>query len=276
MIPPFENRPIYFQPRKRFGQHFLTDSSVLEEIVTAIGLSPNDALIEIGPGRGQLTQYLLPQVKTLAVIEIDRDLVAYLQERYARVEKLTIYSADVLHFDWTALQSAKRWRIVGNLPYNITTPLLFKLFEQSAQIQDMHFLLQKEVVERLSAPVDSHNYSRLTVMAQYHAQITSLFTVNPEAFSPPPRVDSAFVRIEPYLSPPFKAQNLNLFAQVVKEAFTYRRKTLGNSLRKLVTTDCLKRLNIDPQWRPQQITVENFVKISNMLGEITQKEFHDA
>lgn len=253
-------------PRKRFGQHFLTDETVLEHIAASIGISPTDHLIEIGPGRGALTRYLLPCVKQLIVIEIDRDLVAYLQQHYAQVKHLIIHNADVLRFDWQSLYAGQPLRIVGNLPYNITTPLLFKLFDWSALIQDMHFLLQKEVVDRLTAPVGSHNYSRLTVMAQYHAQLTALFDVGPQAFSPPPQVESAFVRIVPYSSPPAKAHDLDLFSQVVKEAFTYRRKTLANSLRKLISASTLENINIDPHWRPQQITVENFVKISNILS----------
>ena len=258
---------LHFRPRKRFGQHFLTDESILEAIVAAIGISPSDSLIEIGPGRGALTQYLLPLVRRLDVIEIDRDLAAYLQQHYQSVDKLTIHNADVLHFDWeSVLPSQPLKRIVGNLPYNITTPLLFKLFDWSSRIRDMHFLLQKEVVERLTALPGSHNYSRLTVMAQYHAQLTMLLTVDANAFTPPPRVESAFVRIVPYPAPPVQAQDLNVFAEVVREAFSHRRKTLANSLRKLITTSELESLNIDPHWRPQQITVENFVKISNILA----------
>jgi len=250
--------------RKRFGQHFLIDQAVLEQIVMAIGIAENDCLIEIGPGRGALTHWLLPLAKQLDVIEIDRDLVNYLQRHYGHFQQLTIHNADVLHFDWGSLLTSGKRRVVGNLPYNITTPLLFKLFEWSAFIQDLHFLLQKEVVERLTAPAGSPHYSRLSVMAQYHAQLTLLFTVGPEAFSPPPRVESALVRIVPW-TPPIQAQDFTLFANVVKEAFSHRRKTIANSLRKLITIDALNRLNIDPQSRPQQITVENFVKISNMF-----------
>jgi 16S rRNA (adenine1518-N6/adenine1519-N6)-dimethyltransferase len=258
----------HFHPRKRFGQHFLTDEAVLEQMASIIGIASEDYIVEIGPGRGALTQYLLPLAKKIDAIEIDRDLAAYLQQHYANQENLTIHNADVLHFDWgSLLKLPPLKRIVGNLPYNITTPLLFQLFDWSSQIKNMHFLLQKEVVERLTAPVGSHNYSRLTVMAQYHAQLTMLFAVPASAFSPPPRVESAFVRIIPYQTPPIKAQNLTTFAEVVKEAFSYRRKTLANSLRKLITTAELESLNIDPHWRPQQITVENFVKISNILLE---------
>lgn len=254
-----------FAPRKRFGQHFLTDQGVLTQIVSVIGLSKNDHVIEIGGGRGALTRHLLPQVKHLDLIEIDRDLVAELQAEFADQPNLTIYSADVLHLDWESLLTPPKKRIVGNLPYNITTPLLFKLLAYPTKMSDMHFLLQKEVVERLTAAPGSTHYSRLTVMAQYHAELTALFEVGPEAFSPPPRVDSAFIRIVPYPTPPFAALDFTVFSQVVKEAFSYRRKTLANSLKKLVSAEQLEKLNINPHDRPQQITVENFVKISNIL-----------
>lgn len=255
----------HFQPRKRFGQHFLTDENILEQIIAAINITATDDLIEIGPGQGALTQYVLPRVHHLDVIEIDRDLVAYLHQHYADVATLSVHQADVLHFDWRQLLAGRKQRIIGNLPYNITTPLLFKLFDFSTRIEDMHFLLQKEVVERLTAPVGDSAYGRLTVMAQYHAELTALFSVPAAAFSPPPRVESAFIRIIPYAKPPIPATDLAVFSTVVKEAFTYRRKTLANSLRKLVTPAALEQLNIDPHWRPQQITVENFVKISNIL-----------
>ncbi len=255
----------HFRPRKRFGQHFLTDQTVLEQIAEAIGLAPDDSLIEIGPGKGALTQFLLPRVKHLDAIEIDRDLAAYLETKYAKADNLTIYNADVLHFDWQTLL-AQSQRIVGNLPYNITSVLLFKLFAWSSQIKDMHFLLQKEVVERLVAAPGNHHYGRLSVMAQYHCAITLLFTVDAHAFSPPPRVQSAFARFVPHAIPPFKAQDFNLFTALVKEAFCYRRKTLANSLHKFITASALESLNIDPRWRAEQITVENFVKISNILG----------
>ncbi len=251
-------------PRKRFGQHFLIDEAVLAKMIAAIGLHAEDDLIEIGPGEGALTQHLLPLVRQLKAIEIDRDLVAHLQLKFRNTDTLIVFNADVLRFDWCSLLSSPH-RVVGNLPYNITTPLIFKLFGLR-NIIDMHFLLQKEVVERLTASVGSSHYSRLTVMAQYHAELTHLFEVGAHAFFPPPRVESAFVRIAPFASPPFLATNYKIFSQVVQEAFSYRRKTIANSLRKLIPSSDLESLNIDPHWRPQQITVENFVKISNILS----------
>lgn len=252
------------RPRKRFGQHFLIHEEVLDQIVSVLGINAEDFFIEIGPGKGALTKYLIPRVKHLDVIEIDRDLTAYLQQQFQQTQNLNIYNADVLHFDWQSLLSFPH-RVVGNIPYNITTPLLFKLLSLTDKIIDMHFLLQKEVVERLTAlPGDGH-YGRLTVMAQYHAKLSQLFNVDRQSFSPPPKVESSVLRIETFKIPPFQAANFKLFADVVREAFNYRRKTIANSLRKFITVPELEQLNIDPHCRPQQITVENFVKISNIL-----------
>lgn len=261
------NKKFLHSPRKRFGQHFLIDQAVLENIAKAIKVSPSDNVVEIGPGKGVLTLELIDSSpQHLDIIEIDRDLVAFLQQKFSSVNNLSIHSSDILQFDWQKLLSERTdLRIVGNLPYNITTPLLFQLFDLGNQVQDMHFLLQKEVVARLTATVGSHNYSRLTVMAQYFAELEYLFEVNAEAFSPPPKVESAFIRITPFKVLPFPAKDLKLFAAIVKEAFTYRRKTLANCLHKLVPVKILENLNIDPKLRPQQLTVENFVKISNTI-----------
>lgn len=268
------NYPPYFAPRKRFGQHFLTDQAILHDIISAIQIEKNDDMVEIGPGKGILTQQLINCApKHLDIIEIDRDLAAFLQEKFSSIHFLTIHNKNILEFDWQPLLAEHQWiRIVGNLPYNITTPLLFQLFELGRQVQDMHFLLQKEVVERLTAPVGSHNYSRLSVMAQYFANLESLFNVSHTAFSPPPKVESAFIRIIPFKTPPFPAKDLTLFSAIVKEAFTYRRKTLANSLHRLVPVNILTSLNIDPHLRPQQLTVENFVKISNNVPVIIPRE----
>lgn len=248
--------------RKRFGQHFLTDVTVLEKIIAAIGIHPTDHFVEIGPGRGVLTSLLLAKVGRLDAIEIDRDLVALLKQRFGASPHFTLHEGDILHFDWQPLLKNTSLRLVGNLPYNITTPLLFQLFTLS-HVQDMHFLLQKEVVTRLTAPAGSTHYGRLTVMAQYFAQLTSLFDVSSSAFSPPPRVESAFIRIEPYAVLPAPAKDFTVFSSIVKEAFSYRRKILANSLRKFISAHALEGLGIHPHQRPQEITVENFVKISD-------------
>lgn len=259
---------MFIRSRKRFGQHFLTDENVLEQLVAAVGISSHDYFIEIGPGRAALTQYLVTQAQQVDVIEIYRDLCDYLKKHFLTQNNINIFNEDALKFDWSSLlKKPPTKRIVGNLPYNITTPLLFKLFQWCAYVKDMHFLLQKEVVDRLTAPAGSSEYSRLTVMAQYYAHLSPLLYVDAEAFTPKPKVESAFLRILPYPEPPFKANNLEFFGKIVKEAFTHRRKTLANSLRKYLTYSQLEQINIDPSYRPQQLTVENFVKISNILTE---------
>lgn len=252
--------------RKRFGQHFLHDHKVLQDIVNAIAPTSSDHMVEIGPGRGVLTAELLPNVKQLDVIEIDRDLVAYLQNEFRSAKNFTIHEADILSFDFNLItRNNHLLRIVGNLPYNISTPLLFKLFPLFPIIQDMHFLLQKEVVVRLCAKVGSHHYGRLSVMSQYFCENMQLLAIKPNAFSPPPKVDSAFIRMIPHrqLLP---VDNLETLSRVVKEAFNYRRKTLANCLKKIITSGELISIDIDPNQRPQQLIVEDFVKISNMVS----------
>lgn len=247
--------------RKRFGQHFLQDASVLQQIVASIAPKTENHLVEIGPGQGALTDYLIGKTKQLDLIEIDRDLIAILQEKFG--DHASIYEGDVLAFDFKQLQGSAL-RIVGNLPYNISTPLLFHLFDFLDLIKDMHFLLQKEVVDRLTARVGSRQYSRLSVMAQYYCDTATLFLVEPEAFSPPPKVRSALIRLQPKQRTD-QAKDMSVFHKVVREAFQYRRKTLSNSLKKLVSADQLRALGIDPKRRPQELTVEEYVQISNSL-----------
>ncbi|ABS78047.1 ribosomal RNA small subunit methyltransferase A [Coxiella burnetii] len=252
--------------RKRFGQHFLHDSFVLQKIVSAIHPQKTDTLVEIGPGRGALTDYLLTECDNLALVEIDGDLVAFLQKKYNQQKNITIYQNDALQFDFSSVKTDKPLRVVGNLPYNISTPLLFHLFSQIHCIEDMHFMLQKEVVRRITAEVGSHDYGRLSVMAQYFCDNTYLFTVSPQAFTPPPRVESAIIRLIPRHNFTPVAKNLDQLSHVVKEAFSYRRKTVGNALKKLINPSQWPLLEINPQLRPQELTVEDFVKISNILN----------
>ncbi|WP_423063140.1 16S rRNA (adenine(1518)-N(6)/adenine(1519)-N(6))-dimethyltransferase RsmA [Candidiatus Paracoxiella cheracis] len=254
------------KPRKRFGQHFLRDPNVLNKLLSAIAPRSTDHVVEIGPGQGVLTELLLPAVKRLDAIEIDRDLVTLLEERFSADNNLTIHQADVLKFDLNSIETDnERLRIVGNLPYNISTPLLFKLFSYGNLIQDMIFMLQKEVVDRLTATPGSHDYGRLSVMAQYFCEDSRLFTVGPEAFSPPPKVESAVVCLIPRQHT-HSVNDLNLLTTIVREAFSYRRKTLRNCLKKYISAEDLQTLNIDPIKRPQELTVEDFVKISNMVN----------
>lgn len=254
------------KPRKRFGQHFLKDTNVLNKLLSAIAPQPSDHIIEIGPGHGALTQLLLPHVQQLDAIEIDRDLAASLRHRFAADENITIHQADALKFDFnTVKRNDQLLRIVGNLPYNISTPLLFKLFSYRDIVKDMIFMLQKEVVKHLIAATGSHYYGRLSVMAHYFCENSELFSVGPEAFLPPPKVESAVICLIPHQQTHF-TNNLNLFTDIVREAFSYRRKTLRNCLKKYICAEQLQALSIDPMKRPQELTVENFVKISNMVS----------
>lgn len=262
----------YHQPRKRFGQHFLRDQNILRKITQAIHPKANQHLVEIGPGEGVLTAHILPLCHQLDAIEIDRDLIQSLQQQFQQYAQLQIHHQDVLKFNWhTLTRRPHSLRVIGNLPYNISTPLLFHLFPALELIQDMHFMLQKEVVLRMTANVGDSNYSRLSVMTQYFCNNELLFEIPPSAFFPPPKVQSAFIRMQPR-TPEISAKNIVLFSDVVRTAFTQRRKTIHNALKPLFTAPTwAKELNIDHHLRPQQLSVCQFVKIANFLHH-TQKE----
>lgn len=250
------------QPRKRFGQHFLKDAGVLQEIMRCLALDKNDNVIEIGPGLGALTEYLMPFVNHLNAVELDRDLISHLEKKFD-AKKLTIFSADALNFNYASLSKTNNnLRVVGNLPYNISTPLLFKLFSEIDCIRDMHFMLQKEVVLRLTAEVGSADYGRLSVMSQYFCDNDYLFTVPPEAFDPPPRVESAVVRLTPKKQSMLTEKQFSVFSAIVKEAFNYRRKKLGNCLKRFIDTNSLIKIDIDPNKRPQDTSVSEYIRIS--------------
>jgi 16S rRNA (adenine1518-N6/adenine1519-N6)-dimethyltransferase len=255
------------QARKRFGQHFLRDQKIIQQIVAAIAPEPGQRLIEIGPGLGALTIPILKLSGSLAAIEVDRDIVPLLQEACQEVGDILIYQKDILHFDLAvAVQNKQPLRVFGNLPYNISTPLLFHLIKFNNHISDMHFMLQKEVAERLTSIPGKKSYSRLSVMTQYHYQIKPLFDVPPHAFKPAPRVDSRIVRLIPHRRIPYPATNYARFETIVKQAFGQRRKTLRNSLRGLkepIPEHLWGKLKIDPQKRAENLTVEEFVKLSN-------------
>lgn len=254
------------KPRKRFGQHFLKDDTILQEIMRCLMLQPTDNVIEIGPGLGALTNYLMTPLNHLYAIELDRDLVSHLQKEYG-AKKLTIFSEDALYFSYTTLSKQPHdLRIVGNLPYNISTPLLFKLFSEIQCIRDMHFMLQKEVVLRLTAEVGGSDYGRLSVMSQYFCDNHYLFSVPPTAFDPPPLVDSAVIRLVPRKQTILSPKQFDAFSAIVKEAFNYRRKTLGNSLKRLVDVPALKRIDVNPGARPQDTTLAEFIRISEMIS----------
>lgn len=253
------------QARKRFGQHFLHDQHIIQKIVAAINPQTGEHLVEIGPGLGALTKALLPLVSNLDAIEIDRDIIPKLKNLAEPYGTLTIHEADALTFSFATLSKEQPLRVVGNLPYNISTPLIFHLLEEVECIQDMHFMLQKEVVDRLAAHPGNKTYGRLSVMVQYYCNVKKLFTVPPGAFNPPPQVDSAIIRLTPYAEPPYPAKNIRTLSTVVSTAFGQRRKTLRKSLQSLLTPEHWSRLTIDAQLRPEQLTVENFVEISNII-----------
>lgn len=252
--------------KKRFGQNFLTDQAIISSLVDAIAPKANDLMVEIGPGLGALTQPLMQQLDMLHVVEVDRDIITWMEKTYVQ-RKITIHNSDALKFDFSSLGSAIR--VVGNLPYNISTPILFHLLDNVPVIIDMHFMLQKEVVERMVAEPSTAAYGRLSVMLQYRLQMEYLFTVPPEAFDPAPKVESAFVRCVPHAVLPYPAQDEALFAQVVTAAFSQRRKTLRNTLKGLLDDDGFKALDLDSQLRAENLSVADFVKISNHLSKNT-------
>jgi 16S rRNA (adenine1518-N6/adenine1519-N6)-dimethyltransferase len=252
------------QPRKRFGQHFLHDPGVIRRIVAAIGPQPGDRLVEIGPGAGAITFELLRAVGRLDAVELDRDLVEPLRERSRGIGELVVHGADALRFDFCALATGgAKVRLVGNLPYNISTPLLFHLLDQSHCIRDMHFMLQKEVVERMAAGPGGKDYGRLSVMLQARCTVIPLFAIGPGAFRPPPKVDSAIVRLVPLAQPPDIADQA-VFARLVAAAFAQRRKTLRNGLKGLLSAEAIAGLGIDPGARAEQLALDDFVRLANL------------
>ena len=225
-------------------------------------------MVEIGPGLGAMTCPLLSRIERLQVVELDRDVIPVLKGNCAGKGELTIHQADALRFDFGQLTEQPRsLRVVGNLPYNISTPLIFHLLESAEKILDMHFLLQKEVVERLAAKPGSGDYGRLSVMVQYRCRAENLFHVGRGAFNPPPKVESAVVRLTPYETPPHVARDERLFAQIVNQAFSQRRKTLRKGLQKLCTDADFEQAGIDSSLRPEQLSVADFVLLSNQITQ---------
>lgn len=249
--------------RKRFGQNFLHDNYVLENITTAIDPQPDDAMVEIGPGLAAMTKGLLRTLKHMHVVELDRDLVARLEKDFSR-EKLTIHAGDALKFDFATIPvpAGQKLRIVGNLPYNISSPLLFHLATFAPQVQDQHFMLQKEVVERMVAEPGSKTYGRLSVMLQWRYDMSLLFVVPPEAFDPPPKVDSAIVRMIP-LAQPLACDEATLEA-VVQKAFSQRRKVIRNCLAGMFTEEQIVAAGINPTDRPEAVGLAQYVALANL------------
>lgn len=246
-------------PRKRFGQHFLHDPWVLSRIVDAIAPQAGDALVEIGPGEGALTRPLLARIPSLTAVEIDRDLAAALVAEFPP-ERLRVIVADALDYDFSALPTGLR--VVGNLPYNVSTPLLFHLAAFADRVRDMHFMLQLEVVDRMAASHSTPAYGRLSVMLQRRFRIQRLFKVAPGAFRPPPKVESAVVRLTPLPAAEVVPLDERLFGTVVTRAFGARRKTLRNALISLIDAQGLSALGIDPGLRPENVSPEDYIRIA--------------
>jgi len=258
------------QPRKRFGQNFLCDDHVIDRIVAAINPRPGQHLVEIGPGEGALTAGLLAQGCRLDAIELDRDLGPALTDRFGGQADFTLHQADALEFDFGGLVGpGESVTVVGNLPYNISTPLIFHLLSFSGLIDDMYFMLQREVVNRLAAKPGGKAWGKLGVMAQYHCDIEALFEVPPEAFRPPPRVMSGIVRLTPHHTAGDNHREASL-RRVVAAAFSQRRKTLRNTLRDLVSVQQLEALGISPGARAETLTLQQFVAISEMIEADTK------
>lgn len=249
--------------RKRFGQNFLVDRGIINAIVSAVGPQPSDVIVEIGPGLGAITEPLMARLDHLHVVEIDRDLIARLKKQHSP-ERLSIHEGDVLAFDFSCI--GQKLRIVGNLPYNISTPLLFHLASYAGIVHDMHFMLQKEVVDRMVAEPGDSDFSRISVMLQYHFYIENLIDVPPESFDPPPKVQSAVVRLIPKAPAELRAKNMEKLAFVVQMAFSQRRKMLRNTLKSLLDEAAFAELEIKPSSRAEDLSVDDYVRIANYLA----------
>ena len=257
--------------RKRFGQNFLHDAGVIHRIHRAIHPKVGERLVEIGPGQGAITEGLLDSGAHLDVVELDLDLIPILQSKFAGRDNFTLNQGDALKFDFTQLsQEPHSLRVVGNLPYNISTPLIFHLLDHAHLIRDMHFMLQKEVVERLAAEPGGGDWGRLSIMVQYHCRVEHLFNVGPGAFNPAPKVDSAIVRLVPHDVLPHPAQDPRLLETVVRAAFNQRRKTLRNTLKGVLDADAIAAAGVEGGLRPEQLDLAAFVRLADQLHQQNQ------
>jgi 16S rRNA (adenine1518-N6/adenine1519-N6)-dimethyltransferase len=254
--------------KKHLGQHFLHERGIIEKIVLAVNPQPGDRLVEIGPGQGAITFPLLDRHHALTVIEFDRDLIAPLTAAARAHGELTVIHRDVLEVDFTALaaEDVGQIRLVGNLPYNLSSPILFHALDHAAAIRDMHFMLQKEVVDRMAAAPGSKVYGRLSVMLQAYCAVTPLFKVPPGAFRPPPKVDSAVVRLVPRAPETIGVADPRRFAQIVRAAFGQRRKTLRNALNGVADSALIEAAGLRPDARAEQIEVAGFVRLANIAA----------
>jgi len=255
------------RPRKRFGQNFLHDQGVIERILSYVDPQSGQKLVEIGPGQGALTRGLLERAGELDAIELDRDLLQSLQQSCASLGVFRLHNTDALKFNFRSLlQDDRKLRLVGNLPYNISTPLLFHLLEQADVIEDMHFMLQKEVVDRMAAGPGSKTYGRLSVMLQVSCEVTSLFDIGPESFDPPPKVNSSVVRLRPRAEPLVSLPDMASFGRLVTMAFHQRRKTLRNNLKGVLDGERIAALGIDPGARTETLSVQRLIQLHRAVG----------
>ncbi len=254
--------------RKRFGQNFLHDQNIIRNILGSLYYNNNQHWVEIGPGQGALTEPLLQEGVPLDVVELDRDLVRLLNIKFENYPNLNIHSSDALNFDFSALSTNhEQLHILGNLPYNISTPLMFHLLENTPCIADMTFMLQKEVVDRICASPGSKKYGKLSIMMQYYCLTEHLFDVPPESFTPQPKVMSSIVRLVPYEKKPIIVESVKVLSTVVTTAFSQRRKTLRNALKNLILEDNIKALDINPALRPETISLADFAKLSTFINQ---------
>lgn len=257
--------------RKRFGQNFLHDSGVIARISRSINPQPAQHLVEIGPGQGALTADLVASGARVDAIELDKDLYPILKLHFGLKPNFQLHEADALKFDFRQLHQQQQLRIVGNLPYNISTPLIFHLLQYADLIDDMHFMLQKEVVERLCAKPGGGDWGRLSIMVQYHCRVEHLFNVGPGAFNPPPKVDSAIIRLVPHAQLPHPAKDYRALEKVVKQAFSQRRKTLRNNLKTLLPASAIEQAQVDAGLRPEQLSLADFVRLADQLASLPQE-----
>lgn len=263
-------RPSTHKHKKQFGQNFLNNGRIIDQIVAAIRPMSDDHIVEIGPGEAALTTPLIDRVKKLDIIEIDNDLIGPLKIKFATKPTFNLHHTDALKFDYSTLlsESEKSIRIVGNLPYNISSPLMFHLLKYADKISDMHFMLQKEVVNRITATPGGKTFGRLSVMIQYVCETEYLFTVGPENFTPPPKVESAIIRLIPHKIKPFKADDEKTFADVVRQSFSLKRKTLRNNLKGWLDAEQIESLGIDPGVRAETLPLERFVQMANLYYKL--------
>jgi len=261
-----KNSHLGHQAKKRFGQNFLHDDSVISKIVDAINPEPGENLVEIGPGLGALTEPVIERAGDISVVELDRDLAHRLRHHPFLAPHLTIYEDDALNFDFAKLASTEKpLRIFGNLPYNISTPLIFHLLTFKDKVKDMHFMLQKEVVQRMASGENCKAFGRLSIMTQYQCQVLPVMEIGPEAFKPAPKVDSAIVRLIPHKVIKNPVKDIKALNTVCLAAFNQRRKTIRNSFKKLISAEQLISLDIDPTLRPENLSLDTFVKLANFI-----------